>query len=57
MPGVLARSMEIRKVLLLTISNLMILYNEMERLEQVTLYKKRLSEVAQGFEGQNIPQL
>lgn len=50
MPGVTSKNIEIRKVLLLTLSNFMIVLNELDKKTLVPTYKKRLSEVAQGLE-------
>ncbi len=52
MPTAELRNVEIRKVLLLTVSNLMILMNELNKQELVGTLKKRLSEIAQGLEAQ-----
>ena len=53
MNGVTQKNQEIRKLLLLTLSNFMIILNEQGRTEDVTNFKKRLSEVAVGLETSN----
>jgi cell fate (sporulation/competence/biofilm development) regulator YmcA (YheA/YmcA/DUF963 family) len=50
MHSVMSKNIEIRKVLLLTLSNLMIVLNELDKQSLVPGFKKRLSEVAQGLE-------
>lgn len=48
------RNLEIRKVLLLTVSNLMILMNELDKQDLVSIFKKRLSEIASPLDNSTI---